>query len=179
MANQKPIDVEDILNKAATSRAILGHTYRDVISGLTGIAISRTTFLYSCVRVALQPPGLKDGMPYDGFYVDEKLLEEVPDTKVIPYTEEPDLVVLGNTYRDSITDFEGVATTLTKFLAASQRVGLQPSKLHEGATIKEHYFDAHQIAEVEPVKIPKTQTAGTPPGGPGNCAPPHKSPSRF
>lgn len=176
MANSKPID-RTLLNLAGVNRAILGRTYRDKISGLVGIATTRTTFLYSCVRVAIQPTAtLKDdGGPNDGFFIDEQLLEEVTgkEAKVtIPYEEEPDAIELGKTYKDSITDFEGVAISLTKFLASSQRVGLQPTKLHEGKPIDAQYFDVHQINEVKSKTKPKTKEAASGPGGPGICAKP-------
>jgi hypothetical protein len=175
MANPKPIDRTAILDLAAVQPAVLGRTYKDKISGLVGLATSRTKFLYACVRVAIQPTTLKDdGGPNDAFFIDEQLLEEVTGkaAKVtIPYEEEPDAVELGKTYKDSITDFEGVAISMTKFLSSSQRVALQPSKLHEGKPIDAQYFDAHQLNAVKAKVTPKAKEAAAP-GGPGNCAKP-------
>ena len=55
----------------------LGQKVRDTITGLEGIAISRTEWLYGCVRVTVQAEGGKDGLPYDPFVVDEPQLEVV------------------------------------------------------------------------------------------------------
>ena len=183
MANTKPLDRNEILQTAAAQVAVLGHTYKDKISGMIGVATSRTKFLYACVRVSLQPPTIKkdDGGPTEGFYIDEQLLEEIPSSKsplYIPYEEEPDVIVLGNTYKDSITDFEGVAISITKFLSSSQRVSLQPKKLHDGKPVDPQYFDAHQVNEVKAKVKPKVMTAKEP-GGPGNCARPPACPRRF
>ena len=139
----------------------------------------------------MESPGhVPNGGPSDGFFIDEQLLTEVPiGTKVgvgldqwtveepIPYDEEPDAIVLGNTYKDSITDFEGVAISLTKFLSSSQRVALQSSKLHDGKLIPVEYFDAHQLNEVKSKVKPKTMTAKEP-GGPGRCASAPSCPKR-
>jgi hypothetical protein len=126
--------------------------------------------------VAIQPPSTlkEDGGPKDAFFIDEQMLEEVTgkDAKVsVPYEEEPNAVELGKTYQDSITGFEGVAISFTKFLSASQRVGLQPTKLHEGKPIETQYFDAHQLNEVKSKVTPKVKESAAP-GGPGKCATP-------
>lgn len=55
----------------------LGARVKDRISGLTGIAVSRTEFLYGCVRVGVQPEALHDGKPIDQVFVDEPQLEVV------------------------------------------------------------------------------------------------------
>lgn len=79
-------------------------------------------------------------------------------------------IELGAIYRDSITKFEGVAVSVTKFLYSCARVSLQPTKLHEGKQIDPGYFDVHQLVLVKPAEkspanpIP-TSTVKT--GGPG------------
>jgi hypothetical protein len=172
----KPISREEVLEAAGVEAAVLGRTYKDKISGFVGIATARTRFLYACVQVALHPPGTKkeDGGPAEGFYVNETLLEETTSSlPIIPYVEEEDVIVLGDTYKDSITEFEGVAVSITKFLTSSQRVGLQSSKLHEGKVVDVQYFDAHQLNEAKAKVKPKVKTAKEP-GGPGECARPLK-----
>ena len=37
----------------------LGKTYKDSITGFTGVAVARAEYLYGCVRVTLDPPKLK------------------------------------------------------------------------------------------------------------------------
>lgn len=52
----------------------LGQKVRDTISGVEGVAVARTEWLYGCVRVTIQPEGSKDGKPYDYFNADEPQL---------------------------------------------------------------------------------------------------------
>lgn len=63
----------------------LGKTYRDKVTGFTGIAVSRTEFLYACERVCLQSQA-KDGDIKDGHF-DAPQLELMPRGKSV--TVEP------------------------------------------------------------------------------------------
>jgi hypothetical protein len=57
-------------------RVNLGDRVKDRISGLQGIAIARTEWLYGCVRVTIQPEKLdKDGKQRDNVTVDEPQCE--------------------------------------------------------------------------------------------------------
>ena len=58
----------------------LGQKVRDSISGMEGTAVARAEYLYGCVRIAVQPKELKDGVPLDAVYVDEPQLEVVKNT---------------------------------------------------------------------------------------------------
>lgn len=57
---------------------VLGTKVKDKITGFEGIAVSRTTYLYGCVRVCVEPQGLHDGKPIESQYFDEQRLEDVP-----------------------------------------------------------------------------------------------------
>lgn len=60
-----------------SNQVVLGKKYTDEISGVTGVATSRTEFLFGCVRVFLEPEGVKeDGSPKEGTYFDEQRLIE-------------------------------------------------------------------------------------------------------
>lgn len=54
----------------------LGEEYEDSITGFKGIATSRTTFLYGCVRIGLEGKGT-DGKP-DEMVFDEQRLTSKP-----------------------------------------------------------------------------------------------------
>ena len=61
----------------------LGQKVRDPLTGLVGVAICRSTYLYGCVRILVQPHGLtKDGAPLDCVWVDEPQLEIVAAKRV-------------------------------------------------------------------------------------------------
>ena len=55
---------------------VLGQKYTDSITGFSGIAIARCVFLNGCVRVDIQPVGLKDGNVIESRYIDEQQLTE-------------------------------------------------------------------------------------------------------
>lgn len=77
--------------KVTVMRANLGDKVRDKVTGLSGIVIGRTEWLYGCVRCIVQPQELKDGRPVDNYQVDEPQLElieagAIPD---VPMWREP------------------------------------------------------------------------------------------
>ena len=57
------------------ARVELGDRVRDRITGLEGIAVARTSWLYGCERITIQPERLKDGKPLDTYTVDEPQIE--------------------------------------------------------------------------------------------------------
>ena len=52
----------------------LGDRVKDKISGLKGIVVARTEWLYGCVRVTIQPEEVKEGKPAEMATVDEPQL---------------------------------------------------------------------------------------------------------
>lgn len=52
----------------------LGSKVRDSLTGFSGTAVSRTEFLYGCVRVGVEPDALHDGKPIDPHWFDEQRL---------------------------------------------------------------------------------------------------------
>lgn len=53
----------------------LGDRVKDTITGLKGIVIGKTEWLYGCLRLTVQPEESKDGKPADSFAVDEPQVE--------------------------------------------------------------------------------------------------------
>lgn len=49
----------------------LGDRVKDKISGLKGIAVGISNYLYGCRRISIQPEESKDGKPADWFTIDE------------------------------------------------------------------------------------------------------------
>ncbi len=52
-----------------------GMKVRDVLSGFEGTVVCRAEWLYGCVRITVQPPGLHEGKPIDWQTFDEPQLE--------------------------------------------------------------------------------------------------------
>ena len=61
-----------------------GQSVLDTLSGLEGVVVARTEWLYGCVRLAVQPSGSKDGKPYEPFWVDEPQVTVVKAAKKVP-----------------------------------------------------------------------------------------------
>lgn len=52
----------------------LGMEVKDIVTGITGIATSRTDYLNGCVRYCIEPKPKKDGSASDSFFCDEQQL---------------------------------------------------------------------------------------------------------
>jgi hypothetical protein len=75
---------------------------------------------------------------------------------------------LGDTLRDTITTFTGVATSKHEYLNGCVRFSLTPAALHDGKPIEPQTFDVEQL-ELVSAAAPR---AVKPAGGP------HNEPSR-
>jgi hypothetical protein len=51
--------------------AKLGEMVSDTLTDFRGIVVGRAEFLYGCVRLQVQPNGLKDGKPAEEAWLDE------------------------------------------------------------------------------------------------------------
>lgn len=78
----------------------------------------------------------------------------------ISYTSD---VVMGEKYRDTITGFDGVATSVTFFLNACERVGLEGYDAARKKVVVE-IFDAPRLVHVETEQVVESPR----PGGPGD-----------
>ena len=55
----------------------LGDKVKDVVSGYSGIAVAKVTYLQGCDRIAIQAPVEKNEKPKDWQYFDEPQLKVV------------------------------------------------------------------------------------------------------
>lgn len=61
----------------------LGDKVKDPITGVVGIAVGRTIWLYGCARIAVQPMGVnKEKKPFETISVDEPQLIVVQPKKI-------------------------------------------------------------------------------------------------
>lgn len=58
----------------------LGRVYRDTITGFTGVAVSKTEFLFACERITIQPRGQHEGKMKEVGYFDIHQLELDPES---------------------------------------------------------------------------------------------------
>jgi len=66
----------------------LGDKVKDVVTGLTGIAVAKTHYLQGCDRIAVQPQELKDGKPVEASWFDEPQLEVVEYSTIKPKSDQ-------------------------------------------------------------------------------------------
>ena len=71
-----------------TVKIELGDVARDRLTGLEGVVVATTEWLYGCRRVTLQPQTLKEGKPLDSQTFDEPQVELVGAAKFERYVEE-------------------------------------------------------------------------------------------
>lgn len=71
---------------------------------------------------------------------------------------------LGDTLRDKITGFTGVAVSVHEYLHGCRRFSLQPTDLRDGKPVETHSFDEPQLEIIADGGVaPKS---GNTPGGP-------------
>ena len=69
---------------------------------------------------------------------------------------------LGDTLRDTITRFTGVAVSRHEYLNGCVRFALQPSKLADGKPIEAQIFDVEQLELVKASAVREVKPAGGP-----------------
>ena len=71
----------------------LGDTVQDTITGLVGVVVSETTWLYGCVRLLIQPTLDKDGKVPDTYAMDKPqarlLSKRGADVPIVLAVEDP------------------------------------------------------------------------------------------
>ena len=66
----------------------LGQKIRDSITGLEGMAVARTVYMYGCTRITMQLFDVKDGKPAEWVSFDEPQLTVLGDTEKVAVAEE-------------------------------------------------------------------------------------------
>ena len=86
--------------------------------------------------------------------------------------------VLGKTYKDSISGFEGVAVARAEYLYGCVRVMIAPTKLKpDGDFLPDGWFDEPQLVLVRAAKTSGRKKKADGPGGPARSVPPSRDPS--
>lgn len=61
----------------------LGDRVKDSISGLSGVAVGITQYMYGCRHVCVRPEEVKDGKPIEGTWFDEPQLVVVDRAAIV------------------------------------------------------------------------------------------------
>jgi hypothetical protein len=140
----------------------LGTCVRDILTGLTGVAVARTEWLYGCTRIAIEPIDLKkDGKPSDSVWFDEQRVEKCEDqSKALSFQPaRTSYIKLGSKVKDSLTGFKGLATAKTVWLSGNVNITIEPEELFEGKPIQPHAFESDRILVTELQPVPMSSTA--------------------
>lgn len=62
---------------------MLGKRVKDVVTGMTGIAVQRIEYMNGCIQYLIQPEKLKDGIPTETRWFDEEQVELVSTKKIV------------------------------------------------------------------------------------------------
>ena len=145
----------------------LGSQVKDIITGLTGVAIARTEWLYGCHRIAIESVDLKkDGKPSDSIWVDEQRVEKLDGPSFAATVQKPCLIKLGSKVRDSLTGFEGIASARTECLYSNTTITIEPTKLYEGKPAEGHCFEVTRIELIQESAPPVSKSSVATSGGP-------------
>jgi hypothetical protein len=82
----------------------LGDRVKDKITGLKGLVIGMTKWLYGCDRIVIQPEEAKDGKPADSFNIDVGQAELIKKKVIEPVTMAPTVSKPGGPQNDSIAN---------------------------------------------------------------------------
>lgn len=127
----------------------LGDKVRDKITGFEGIVVSHTVFVAGCERVGVQSQELHEGKPVSVQMFDvpnltilEKNAFKVPEIN-------DGTVQLGDRVRDTVTNFKGIATSITSEITGESRVGITPEAKSDGKPAEGYLFSGTHVEKVE------------------------------
>ena len=128
----------------------LGSIVKDHVTGFTGVAENRATFLYGCDRYCIQPKISEDGKIPESAMIDEPQLEVLDEAPVmIEPAPKPHLVELGAYVLDPVREQWGTVTGRAAYLNGCSRILLEPKQVHGQDHIKSWWVDEQQVAPVE------------------------------
>jgi hypothetical protein len=109
-----------------TQEVKIGNKVRDRVTGLTGIATSRTTYFQRAPMIGIQPEGDGTTAPEPTVF-DDNMVEfvDVGVADAVPPAQDVSHITLGDLVRDRASGFEGHAMSATTFLNGCVQFGVQ------------------------------------------------------
>lgn len=62
----------------------LGEKVKDIVTGISGIAVAKVHYLNGCIQFCVQPRAAMDALKTDSLYIDEGQLEKIGDGINVP-----------------------------------------------------------------------------------------------
>jgi hypothetical protein len=137
----------------------LGETVRDVVSGFTGMAVRKVTYVNGCIQFEVQPKVAEAGKMPESQYFDHQRLESVAGEVLTAI--EPGLFVgkLGFPMVHRITGYKGVSVGLAISWSGRMRYGLRSKVGEDGKLTDTEWFDEEELeVEGEPMKMASSDT---------------------
>ena len=158
----------------------LGMWMRDTVTGFSGYAINKMFFLNGCIQYALRPKAKNPTELPDSVWVDDQQL--LVDKKIKPLMRNVQNAdngfKLGQTLKDSITGFSGIATGKAEFLNGQVQFGLKPKQKEGETKVPEaEWFDASQLVFVNSGVLKTKKVSNT--GGPSYDMPSRNGMSKI
>ena len=150
---------------------LLGQKVTDIITGIEGICIGITQYLYGVERIEIQPPLKGDGAVPDTVTIDVNRLRVIDNNPVMQYDSKPLTFEIGQTGLDPISGYKGIVVGYCDYISGCRRVGLQqkynPSVHKEfdtGMWFYENQLEFINSAKENKVKVSENDRKT---GGPG------------
>lgn len=161
-----------------TVTIFLGDEVKDLVSGFTGIAMTRHEYLNGCNRFTVQPKMDESHELPKAETFDEPQLELVAEGANRLGQGPASRVKVGDKVRDIISNYEGVVESRHVHLFGSDRFNVQAQVDEAGKLPEYQTFDGPQLEVIEagavnlPIAKPLTGIVGIDqPGGPEKSMP--------
>lgn len=157
-----------IQKKSSSPGIPLGSLVKDIITGFTGIAVSRSEFGYGCVHIHIQARGMtRDGDPIPVHSFDDQRVELIePPTKVWPQPKATS-VRLGDAVRDEVTGRIGIAIAKTVGLEGRTFIIIQDQRLTaDGEPQPLHSAAAERVVVIDKRELRVSESSVATSGGP-------------
>lgn len=153
-------------------KIILGSLVKDKITGFTGIADNRATYLYGCDRICVQPNKVNEDYTIpESCMFDECQLEVLStDTGIATIPPNTPRVELGNIVKDPISETECTVMGRAVYLNGCTRVYLTPTKKCDKEQ-ETYWVDENQVVDTGKTKLLKGNTPPNSTRGTGGPAP--------
>lgn len=147
----------------------LGSRVRDIITGMHGVAVARTEWLYGCARIGVESTDLKkDGKPSDSAWFDEQRVEQLPEPGFPALPLQQCDIKLGSRVKDKLTGFEGLANARTNWMSGNVTINIEPTVMFEGKPVTALSFEAPRVQLIEEIAPPISKDNSARSGGPQN-----------
>ena len=138
------------MKKEDTLPAHCGDEVKDIISGLGGVVVGVTEWLYGCRRLFVQARTVKDGKLPDPFTIDEPQAKIVKRNVVLGVPNAGLRDIRGDRVKDRITGLSGIVFGVTNLaFSGTRRIHICPESNKDGRPADLFTLDEGQVEIVK------------------------------